>query len=85
MTETKLRLTQQELWGAVKDLPDDKQRQVYNFAISLKEPIASINDEFAEYEALMDQAQAWAKEAGLTPDDITASIKAVRQRRRQKR
>ena len=45
-----------------------------------KTPEDSTRDEF---DAKMDMCQEWAKEAGLTPDDITASIKAVRQRRRQ--
>ena len=36
----------------------------------------------SEFDAKIDKCQEWAKEAGLTPDDITASIKAVRQRRK---
>ena len=41
-------VTQQNLWGAVRDLPEERKQQVYNFAITLKEadsPFAPISDE----------------------------------------
>ena len=77
-------VTQQSMWNVMESLPEEKKQQVFDFAISLKEPKTSGSEEFAEYKALMKQSQQWAKDVGLTPDDITRAIKTVRQRKRQK-
>ena len=61
------------LWFRVKPKRQEKPEQ----------PKKSTTDENDDFDAKMDRCQEWAREAGLTPDDITASIKAVRQRRRQ--
>ena len=72
----------QRIMDMAMDLPDEAEGPVINFMVRFKKPETSESKEFAEYEALMDQAQAWAAEAGLTPDDIAESIRAVRQRHR---
>ena len=85
-----LAVTQQSMWNVVEPLTEEKRREVYNFAVKLREPESlmessmetSMKDEFAEYKALMKQSQEWAKEVGLTPEDITRAIRSVRQRNR---
>ena len=42
-------------------------------------PIAMPN--MAEFESLMKKSQEWAKEVGMTEEDIDDAIKAVRKRR----
>ena len=46
----------------------------------LLKPIAMPN--MAEFESLMKKSQEWAKEVGMTEDDIDDAIKAVRKRRK---
>ena len=75
-------VTQQSMWNVMESLPEEQKVQVYNFAISLKSE-KSKADKIARFETLMDQSQQWAKDVGLTPDDITRAIKAVRQENRQ--
>ena len=70
---------QQRIMSIVKDLPDEAEGPVINFMVSFTQPKQSARTE--EFEMLMDKAQAWAKEAGLTPDDITDAIKTVRRRK----
>lgn len=75
-------VTQQSMWDVMESLPDEQRLQVYNFAVSLK-PKKSEADRMSSFEADMDRCQQWAKDVGLTPDDITRAIKKVRQRKRQ--
>ena len=77
-------ITQQSMWNVMESLTEEKKKLVMNFAIKLSESEISKNAEHTDFDAKMDRCREWAEEAGLTPDDITASIKAVRQRRRQK-
>lgn len=42
-------------------------------------------EEINEFNKAMDEAQAWAKEVGLTEQDIEDAIREVRQERRQAR
>lgn len=41
--------------------------------------------ELKEFNEAFDEAQAWAKSVSLTEQDVTDTIKAVRQRKRQAR
>ena len=76
-------VTQQSIWDVMERLDEEKKRKVYNFAVYLNGAGTPEDAEFAEYKALMMQSQQWAKDVGLTPDDITEAIKTVRQRKRQ--
>lgn len=71
-----------EMQRDVPRMQDSDVQQIINVYFSVK-PKKSKAEEMAEFEADMDRCQEWAKDVGLTPDDITASIKAVRQRKRQ--
>ena len=73
-------VTQQSMWNVMEPLTEEKKLQVYNVAIKLNE---SKTDKIAEFEAKMKKSQQWAKDVGLTPDDITRAIKEVRQEKRQ--
>ena len=40
--------------------------------------------DMSEFSALMDEAESWAHKVGMSEDDITAAIKAVRAGKRDK-
>nr|MCR4797759.1 hypothetical protein [Lachnospiraceae bacterium] len=46
----------------------------------LLKPIAT--PDLSEFNSLMDAAADWAKQVGMTEDDITEAIKTVRSRRK---
>ena len=68
--------TMQRAINILKLMPETEVERFITMNIRYEKPVD-------DFDAKMDRCQEWAKEAGLTPDDITASIKAVRQRRRQ--
>ena len=75
----------------MQTFPMKKVLAVRDFVITLKREDAKATnaeksnaDEMAEFEADMDRCQQWAKDVGLTPDDITRVIKEVRMEKRQK-
>ena len=72
-----------EMQRDVPSMPDSDVQMIINAYLSVR-PKKAEADKLAEFERKMDQSQQWAKEHGLTPDDITKAIKAVRQRKRQK-
>ncbi len=39
--------------------------------------------DISEFSALMDEAESWASEVGLTENDISSAIRTVRSRRKQ--
>ena len=39
--------------------------------------------DLSEFQTLMEAASGWAAEVGMTEDDITSAVKAVRSRRRK--
>lgn len=43
-----------------------------------------IQPDISEFQQMMDDAQKWAEEVGLTEDDITDAIRTVRNRRNMK-
>lgn len=42
-----------------------------------------IQPDISEFQQMMDDAQKWAEEVGLTEDDITDAIRTVRNRRKK--
>ena len=72
-----------EMQRDVPSMPDSDVQMIINAYLSVR-PKKAEADKLAEFERKMDQSQQWAKDHGLTPDDITKSIKAVRQRKRRK-
>ena len=72
-----------EMPTLIPNLTEESAKQIYNLFITVKQPRESAADDMVEFEEKMDRSQQWAKDHGLTPDDITKAIKAVRQRKRQ--
>ena len=72
-----------EMPTLIPNLTEDGAELIYNLFITVKQPRESAADDMVEFEEKMDRSQQWAKDHGLTPDDITKAIKAVRQRKRQ--
>ena len=72
--------TVQRAINILKLMPETEVERFITMNIRYENPTNASDDDF---NSKMDRCQEWAKEAGLTPEDITASIKAVRQRRRQ--
>ena len=70
-----------EMQRDLEKMPDGDVQQLVNLWIRIK-PEKSKAEKMAEFEADMDRSQQWAKEVGLTPEDITRAIKTVRQRKR---
>ena len=75
----------QMLPQSLSEVPDDEVQYMINILVKWSKPKSkpATNNEFAEYKTKMKKSQQWAKEVGLTPDDITKAIKAVRQEKRQ--
>lgn len=71
-----------EMQRDVQNMSDSDVQQIINVYFKVK-PKKSKDEKMAEFEADMERCQEWAKDAGLTPDDITRAIKTVRQRKRQ--
>ena len=69
-----------EMPALITNLTEDKAQQIYNIFIMAKPEKIDKKDRF---EALMDESQQWAKDVGLTHDDITRTIKEVRQENKQ--
>ena len=70
-----------EMQRDLEKMPDGDVQQLVNLWIRIK-PEKSKAEKMAEFEADMDRSQLWAKEVGLTPEDITRAIKTVRQRKK---
>ncbi|MBO6108419.1 MAG: hypothetical protein J6P16_03330 [Eubacterium sp.] len=75
----------QMLPQSLSEVPDDEVQYMINILVKWSKPKSksATDDEFSEYKIKMKKSQQWAKEVGLTPEDITKAIKAVRQEKRQ--
>ena len=64
-------------------MPDEEVEKFVTLNIRYEQSETKEVDEFAKYEEHMKQSRQWAKEVGLTADDITRAIKNVRQKKRE--
>lgn len=64
-------------------MPETEVEKFVTMNIRYEKSVNTSDEEFTEYKAKMKKSQQWAKEVGMTPDDITKAIKAVRLEKRQ--